>query len=381
MPKERVTEHSTSILGFADAQVQTPSLSGEIGEERRVYNSVVNIHARSEAISSPDNVLATHTLPRHLPISSPIVITCDAPKPSPSAVPVKHDCTQVTVSLLNANWPFGKTPSSPSLGKSEQLTRAVKPLGSPSRLPENILDLPEASAAFTLPIPIPITSPIHPGLLQHSSLEEICLQATQEVILSLNTKEPPKGSSHIGIKPPSRAVSTPFPKRRDVEKQSIGRTEISLTKGTSAATKHLTASKTASSLSKPSPVIVSSTRATPTHPSNDRASSPFPAVSKQRTLSVISTNHVVDINTTHRLSETPSRVSNGSLSPLSGENSSSPVAGEATLTHIEDHPSPPESMSVPLSTLLNIKDSLAHESRPSPSQMKLGRNGGSTKQK
>jgi len=58
---------------------------------------------------------------------------------------------------------------------------------------------------------------------------------------------------------------------------------------------------------------------------------PSPVVSKRSASNIISTNHVVDTNTTHRFSETPSWVSNGSLSPSSGENPSSPVAGEALL--------------------------------------------------
>ncbi len=67
------------------------------------------------------------------------------------------------------------------------------------------------------------------------------------------------------------------------------------------------------------------------HPSNDKISPPCPVVSKGHTSNVISTKHVVNINTTHLFSETPSWVSNESSSLLPGENPSSPVAGEVPL--------------------------------------------------
>src|SRR6266576_1502824 len=346
-------------------------------------------------------------------------------------------------SLPNANPRFGKIPSSPNLGESEQPKRAANSLGSPSGLPEiipecseehsilfgqlasvqvnslstsdemgekrrtldtvisiqkenNKNNLPEATAALTLPAPALDTSPIHPGPLRHSLLEGIRPQVIEKAIRRVSTPEtrntpervqmtrseaclssakldnhpeppglntsPPnithepisartpifvksvlemvspisRPSLNLGIKPSNRTVLTPFPKCRDVKKQSIGKAEVSLTKGTSAV-KHLPASKTVSLPSKPSPVVTSSTRASSTrpslmHPSKDRTSPPFPVVSKRRASNVVSTNLVVNSNTTYCLSETLSRVSNGSPLLPSGEKPSSPVAGEAKRT-------------------------------------------------
>jgi hypothetical protein len=143
----------------------------------------------------------------------------------------------------------------------------------------------------------------------------------------------PKRSSLTGVKPSSRTILTPFLKRQDVERQPIGKTKISLTKGTRAA-KHLPAPKTACSLSKPLTVIVSSTQSSSTRPSltcpsKERNTPPFPVVLKRRVSNVISTNYVVNDNTTHRFSETLSRVSNRSSLLPSSEESSSPMAGEA----------------------------------------------------
>ena len=185
----------------------------------------------------------------------------------------------------------------------------------PARIPKPVKSVPE----MVLPISRPLFSP---GTHVKAG------KRSKHTVLS--TREPPKGNSRIGnLKSSSRAVLAPFLKRRDVEKQSIRKAEVSITKGTTSAVKHLPAYKTASSLSKPSPVITLSTQASPTRPSNDKTSPPFPAVSKRCASSVISTNNVVNIDTTHRLSETLPRVSNGSFSPSSGENTSSPVAGEA----------------------------------------------------
>src|SRR6266576_3085500 len=113
--------------------------------------------------------------------------------------------------------------------------------------------------------------------------------------------------------------------------------EMQKSKGTTSAVKHLPASKTVSLPSKPSPVVTSSTRASSTRPSlmrpsKDRTSPPFPVVSKRRASNVVSTNLVVNSNTTYRLLETLSRVSNGSPLLPSGEKPSSPVAGEAKRT-------------------------------------------------
>src|SRR6266576_1241074 len=349
-------------------------------------------------------------------------------------------------SLPNANPRFGKIPSSPNTGESEQPKQVANSLGSPSvGLPEiipecseersiqfgrlaseqahslslsgemgekqrtldavisiqkenNKNNLHEATAAFTLPAHTPVVSPVDPGTLQRSPLEGVHPEANGEVIQRVSTPEtrntpervqmarseacpssaksdnPPnpqglttsplnatreptsarkpisvklvlempvlpisRPSLNLGIKPSSRTVSTPFPKRRDVEKQPIGNAKVNHTKGTTSAVKHLPASKTVSLPSKPSPVVTSSTRASSTRPSlmrpsKDRTSPPFPVVSKRRASNVVSTNLVVNSNTTYRLSETLSRVSNGSPLLPSGEKPSSPMAGEAKRT-------------------------------------------------
>src|SRR6266576_5028246 len=94
-PKERVTERSTSILGLADAQVQTSSILTEIGEERRVYNSVVSIHVKDEDQHTPDSVLTAFVLPESVPSSSPIPNTHATSKSCPSTPSRKHDSPQV----------------------------------------------------------------------------------------------------------------------------------------------------------------------------------------------------------------------------------------------------------------------------------------------
>src|SRR6266576_5970542 len=94
-PKERVTERSTSILGLADAQVQTSSISTEIGEERRVYNSVVSIHVKDEEQYSSETISTAYALPGSIPISSPIPITRATSKYCPSTPSHKHGSQRV----------------------------------------------------------------------------------------------------------------------------------------------------------------------------------------------------------------------------------------------------------------------------------------------
>src|SRR6266550_425540 len=94
-PKERVTERSTSILGLADAQVQTSSISTEIGEERRLYNPVVSIHAKDEDQHTPDSVSTAFVLLDSVPSSSPIPNTHATSKSCPSTPSRKHDSQRV----------------------------------------------------------------------------------------------------------------------------------------------------------------------------------------------------------------------------------------------------------------------------------------------
>src|SRR6266550_1448973 len=95
IPKERTTERSTSILGFADAQVQTSSFSAEIGEERRLYNPVVSIHVKDEEQHSSETVSTAFALPGYIPISLTIPIVPATPKPCPSTPSNQHSSSQV----------------------------------------------------------------------------------------------------------------------------------------------------------------------------------------------------------------------------------------------------------------------------------------------
>src|SRR6266576_1208848 len=94
-PMERVNERSISIFGLADVQVQTSSFSAELGEERRVYNSVVSIHAKDEDQHTPDSVSTAFVLPDSVPSSSPIPNTHAMPKPCPSTPSNQHSSSQV----------------------------------------------------------------------------------------------------------------------------------------------------------------------------------------------------------------------------------------------------------------------------------------------
>src|SRR6266576_389918 len=423
----------------------------------RMGNAIVSTKEQVDTSKHAPSTKTALTLSNLSPVSSirarPSNRLTNEPKPSlsnvskwrmPNVVNTKQMVKMEThqridahsrASLPNANPRFGKIPSSPNTGESEQPKRAANSLGSPSGLPEiipecseehsilfgqlasvqvnslslsgemgekqrtldtvisiqkenNKNNLPEATAALTLPAPALDTSPIHPGPLRHSLLEGIRLQVIEKAIQKVSTPEtrnmlervqmtrseaspssmesdnhpeppglntsPPnithepmsartpifaksvlemvspisRPSLNLGIKPSNRTVLTPFPKCRDVKKQSIGKAEVSLTKGTNSA-KRLPAPRMVSLPSKPSPVVISLTRASSFCPSKDKAVPPFPVVPKRRASSVVSTNHVINNNITNRLLETLSRVSNGSPLLPYGEKPFSPVAGEA----------------------------------------------------
>ena len=461
-------DSSTKSRAVVDATSCAPSSGAASNSKSRTGNAIVSRKKQASDSRHAPSTKTAPTLSKSSPVSSlrarPSNRLTNEPKPSlsnvskrrmPNVVNTKQMVKTKThqridahsrASLPDANPRFGKIPSSPNLGESEQPKRAANSLGSPSvGLPEiipecseersiqfgrlaseqahslslsgemgekqrtldavisiqkenNKNNLHEATAAFTLPAHTPVVSPVDPGTLQRSPLEGVHPEANGEVIQKVSTPEarntpeqvqmarseacpssaksdnPPnpqglttsplnatreptsarkpisiklvlempvlpisRPSLNLGIKPSSRTVSTPFPKRRDVEKQPIGNAKVNHTKGTTSAVKHLPASKTVSLPSKPSPVVTSSTRASSTRPSlmrpsKDRTSPPFPVVSKRRASNVVSTNLVVNSNTTYRLSETLTRVSNGSPLLPSGEKPSSPIAGEAKQT-------------------------------------------------
>src|SRR6266576_1691933 len=405
-------DSSTKSRAVVDATSCAPSSGAASNSKSRTGNAIVSRKKQASDSRHAPSTKTAPTLSKSSPVSSlrarPSNRLTNEPKPSlsnvskrrtPNVVNTKQMVKTEThqridahsrASLPNANPRFGKIPSSPNTGESEEPKRAVNLLGSPSGLPKKIpecseehsilfgqlasaqvnslstsdemgekrrtLDtvisiqkennknnLPEATAALTLPAPALDTSPIHPGPLRHSLLEGIRPQVIEKAIQKVSTPEtrnmlervqmtrseaspssmesdnhpeppglntsPPnvtheptsarnptsvkyvpemvlpisRPSLNLSIKSSSsgRTVLTPFPKRRDVKKQSIGKAKISLTKGTTNAAKCLPASKTASSLAKPSTVVTSSTRASPTRPSKDRIAPPFPVVPKR----------------------------------------------------------------------------------------------------
>src|SRR6266576_3245134 len=124
-----ITERSTSILGFADAQVQTSSFSAEIGEERRVYNSVVSIHVKDEEQHSSETVSTAFALPGYIPISSTIPIVPATPKPCPSTPSNQHSSSQVEREVRRTR---DSTSESRNASERVQMTRSHARL-SPSK--------------------------------------------------------------------------------------------------------------------------------------------------------------------------------------------------------------------------------------------------------
>src|SRR6266550_4135583 len=412
-PKERIIERSMSIPGLDDWQAQIPFLSGEIREERRTCNPVVNIHIKGEEIPSPD-VSAAHILPDPIPISSPIPITPATPNSYPSTPSRKHGSPRVqqeakrtrdsTSESRNAlgriqmtrsqTRPSSLKPDSVSVPRELQrntrssltdneLSKARKVDSHRKPPSESIMETASAvSHASSMLDSISVPRELHRNprsslnkdsepskahnadsrretatAVSHTSSKlatHVKKRQSSESLMLVQkrpniTHEPTSArtpifaksvlemvspisrpSLNLGIKPSNRTVLTPFPKCRDVKKQSIGKAEVSLTKGTNSA-KRLPAPRMVSLPSKPSPVVISLTRASSICPSKDKAAPPFPVVPKRRASNVVSTKHVVNSNTTYRLSETLSRVSNGSSVPPSSENVSSPVAGEVPL--------------------------------------------------
>ncbi|KAF8326283.1 hypothetical protein F5887DRAFT_1197445 [Amanita rubescens] len=323
---ERSAEHSILFGRLTNKQVASLSSFGETGEERRTLDAVISIQKEIKENNIPEASVAL-TLPGSAPVTIPVhpgplrhlsleEIHMQAIKEASRRVLAPE--TQNTLERVHMT----RSEASPSSAKPDN------PLEPPGLIksPPNIAREPTSAR-----IPI-LVKPVSEMVLPISRPSfSLCPPAKAKERLNnavLKAREIPKGNSRIGIKPSNRNISAPSLKRWDVEKPAIGKAKFNPAKRTSAV-KHLPAPKTAFSLSKTSPDLISSTRAPPTRPSRDRASLPFPAVSKQRASSVVNTNHVVDTNITHRLPETLSRVSNEFSSPPSGESSFSPATGEA----------------------------------------------------
>src|SRR6266576_157861 len=301
-------ERSIQLGRPASEQVHSLSHFGEMGEKRHTLDAIINIQKENNENNIPE-VSAAFTLP----VSTPITITIRSGPSRHSPLAEIH-----TQTAEGANQRVS-TPETRNTPERVQMTRSE---ASPSSMESD--NHPEPPGLNTSP----------PNITHEptSARTPIFAKSVLEMVSPIS-----RPSLNLGIKPSNRTVLTPFPKRRDVKKQSIGKAKISLTKGTTNAAKCLPASKTASSLSKPSTIVTSSTRASSTRPSlmrpsKDRTSPPFPVVPKRRASNVVSTNLVVNSNTTYRLSETLSRVSNGSPLLPSGEKPSSPVTGEAKRT-------------------------------------------------
>ncbi|KAF8333384.1 hypothetical protein F5887DRAFT_1260326 [Amanita rubescens] len=235
-----------------------PSSGAASNSKSRMENATVSTGKQANMSEYAPSTKTALTLSKLSPVSPlrahPPNRLMNEPKPSPLNVSKRHAPGIVSTkqmasrsahqkvdarsraSLPAANRPFGKPPSSPGLGQSDQLKRAARPLGSSFKLPANIpersaehsilsgrltnkqvvslspsggmgeerrtLDaviskqkenienpIPEASAASTLPVSTPITIPIHPGPSQCSSLEEIHTQVTEGAIQRVSTPE------------------------------------------------------------------------------------------------------------------------------------------------------------------------------------------------
>src|SRR6266550_99039 len=120
-------------------------------------------------------------------------------------------------------------------------------------------------------------------------------------------REPPKGSSLMGVKPANRVVSAPAPKRVDTRTSGeppIRKTRVDVKKDMKAR-RHSPMSEAAPSLLKSTPV--SYIRALPITPCSQ-------TTSMREVLKVVSTRRAVS-ETAHRRKETRPRVSSTSVSP------------------------------------------------------------------
>lgn len=130
---ESTVQHSTQIHGLVGARVQTSSFSGEVGEERRVYGSVVsNKINRSEEKPSLE-VTAASVLPLSASTASPILpapITSVRQPSDKSSPPVEVVTRRRVLNVVN-KLSLASEPRSPS--NTGTARRQFQPIIAPSR--------------------------------------------------------------------------------------------------------------------------------------------------------------------------------------------------------------------------------------------------------
>src|SRR6266576_1623551 len=277
-----------SILGLADAQVQTSSISTEIGEERRLYNPVVSIHAKDEDQHTPDSVSTAFILPDSVPSSSPIPNTHATSKSCPSTPSRKHDSPRVQQEAKRTR---DSTSESRNASGRVQMTRSharpssLKPdsVFVPRELQRNtrssLMDNELSKARKTdFHRKSPSKSPMETVTTVSRTLSKsptyVESQRLSEPVQKLPVKGKPKGVVNGSTK--SRAVvdatsCAPSSGAASNSKSRTGNAIVSRKKQASDS-RHAPSTKTAPTLSKSSPV--SSLRA---RPSNRLTNEPKPS--------------------------------------------------------------------------------------------------------
>ena len=386
MPMERVNERSISIFGLADVQVQTSSFSAELGEERRVYNSVVSIHAKDEEQYSSETISTAYALPGSIPISSPIPITRATSKYCPSTPSHKHGSQRVQREVRRTRDSTSESRNAPErvqMTRSQTRPSSLKPdsVSVPRELQRNTrssltdnepfkahnVDSRRETATTVshssskpecLSVPrelqrnarsslkdnelskarktdfhrkSPSKSPMETVTTVSRTLSKsptyVESQRLSEPVQKLPVKGKPKGV--VNGSPRSRAVTAtmscaPSSGATSYSHPRMGNAIVS-TKEQVDTSKHAPSTKTALTLSNLSPV--SSIRA---HPSNQLMSEPKPSlsnVSKRRMPNDVNMKQMVKTKTHQRI-DARSRASLPNANPRFGKIPSSPNTGE-----------------------------------------------------
>src|SRR6266550_4351136 len=387
-PKERIIERSMSIPGLDDWQAQIPFLSGEMREERRTCNPVVNIHIKGEEIPSPD-VSAAHILPDPTPISSPIPITPATPNPYPSTPSRKHGSPRVIREVRRTRDSTSESRNAPGrvqMTRSQTRPSSLKPdsVSVPRELQRNtrssltdnelskarkvdshrkppsesIMETASAvSHASSMLDSISVPRELHRNprsslnkdsepskahnadswretatAVSHTSskLATHVKKRQSSESLMLVQKCPNKSTGTVDSSTKSRAIvdatsCAPSSGAASNSKSRTGNAIVSRKKQASDS-RHAPSTKTAPTLSKSSPV--SSLRA---RPSNRLTNEPKPSlsnVSKRRTPNVVNTKQMVKTETHQRI-DAHSRASLPNANPWFGKIPSSPNLGES----------------------------------------------------
>src|SRR6266576_918364 len=388
-PKERVTERSMSILRLADAQVQTSSISTEIGEERRLYNPVVSIHAKDEDQHTPDSVLTAFVLPESVPSSSPIPNTHATSKSCPSTPSRKHDSPRVqqeakrtrdsTSESRNASGRVQMTrsqtrPSSLNLDSvfvprelqrntrssltDNELSKARKVDSHRKPPSESIMETASAvSCTSSMPDSISVPQELHRKLrsslvskdsepskarnadsrretataVSHTSSQVVTYienRLSDSLVLAQTFPDRNTGTAVPSPKP--RAVNAamscaPSSGAASNSNPRSGNTAVSIKKQVNNS-KYAPSAKTALTLSNLSPV--SSIRARPSNRLTNEPKSSLSNVSKRRMPNVVNTKQIVKTKTHQRI-DARSRASLPTATPRFGKIPSSPNLGES----------------------------------------------------